>query len=124
MHSLLDPARLRPPATTPKLPTNIGLTVGQQSKVNLTLGLQGRDMDTVDIAPNPLHLQPPAERDIIIRNRIKTPTLDDEDDDEMNNFGGGDGSVNDAVRIEDVDGEDNEVLSISSVQFQPNSTVA
>uniref|UniRef100_A0A0A1WFF9 Uncharacterized protein C1orf43 homolog n=1 Tax=Zeugodacus cucurbitae TaxID=28588 RepID=A0A0A1WFF9_ZEUCU len=123
MHSLLDPARLRPPTTTPKLPPNTGLAVGQQSKVNLTLGLQGRDMDTVDIAPNPLHLQPPAERDIIIRNRIKTPTLDDVDDDEINNLGGGDGSINDAVRIEDVEGEDNEVMSISSVQFQPNSSV-
>ncbi|XP_039957267.1 protein C1orf43 homolog [Bactrocera tryoni] len=123
MHSLLDPARLRPPATTPKMPSNTGLTVGQQSKVNLTLGLQGRDMDTVDIAHNPLHLQPPTERDIIIRNRIKTPTLDDDDDDDINNSGGGDGGLNDAVRIEDVEGEDNEVMSISSVQFQPNSSV-
>uniref|UniRef100_A0A034UZ52 Uncharacterized protein C1orf43 n=1 Tax=Bactrocera dorsalis TaxID=27457 RepID=A0A034UZ52_BACDO len=123
MHSLLDPARLRPPATTPKMPSNTGLTVGQQSKVNLTLGLQGRDMDTVDIAHNPLHLQPSTERDIIIRNRIKTPTLDDDDDDEINNSGGGDGGLNDAVRIEDVEGEDNEVMSISSVQFQPNSSV-
>ncbi|XP_014089438.1 protein C1orf43 homolog [Bactrocera oleae] len=120
MHSLLDPARLRPPATTPKLPSNTGLTAGQQSKVNLTLGLQGRDMDTVDIANNPLHLQPPAERDIIIRNRIKTPTLDDEEEDDINNLGSGDVE---AVRIEDVEGEDNEVMSISSVQFQPNSSV-
>ncbi|XP_053963549.1 protein C1orf43 homolog [Anastrepha ludens] len=123
MHSLLDPARLRPPATTPKLPTNAGLPVGQQSKVNLTLGLQGRDMDAVDIAPNPLHLQPAAERDIIIRNRIKTPTLDDEEDEEIDNLGGSESRARDSVRIEDIDGEDNEVMSISSVQFQSNSNV-
>ncbi|XP_036333588.1 protein C1orf43 homolog [Rhagoletis pomonella] len=111
MHSLLDPARLRPPATAPKLVASSGLTVGQQSKVNLTLGLQGRNMDAVDIPSNPLHLQPPPERDIIIRNRIKTPTLDDDDGDE-NDFRGGGHDIND-VRIEDVDEEDNEVMSIS-----------
>ncbi|XP_004520292.1 uncharacterized protein C1orf43 homolog [Ceratitis capitata] len=125
MHSLLDPARLRPPTTTPKLPTNTGSSLGQQSKVNLTLGLHGRDMEAIDIAPNPLHLQPPAERDIIIRNRIKTPTLDDHDDDVdgTESLGGGDGGSNAAVHIEDIDGEDNEIMSISSVQFQPNSSV-
>ncbi|XP_067633390.1 protein C1orf43 homolog [Eurosta solidaginis] len=131
MHSLLDPARLRPPTATAKLPANTGLTVGQQSKVNLTLGLQGRDMDPVDIvATNPLHLQPPVERDIIIRNRIKTPTFDDDDNDDNLKSGGGDVivragmNITDAVRIEDIDGEDdNEVMSISSVQLQRNSSV-
>ncbi|GBP17445.1 hypothetical protein EVAR_73878_1 [Eumeta japonica] len=91
--TLKDPARLKPPpptslrTTCAQLSTAASdLTVGHQSKVNLTLGLQGRDVDSCEIVTNPLHLQTPADRDVIIRNRIKTPTLDDianEPDDEI-----------------------------------------
>lgn len=115
MPSLLDPSRLKPPpagsvrTAGAQLSTNAGdLTAGRQSKVNLTLGLQGRDIDGCEIVTNPLHLQTPADRDIIIRNRIKTPTLDDivhEPNDEI------------------VEGGDDEIMSISSVKFNDNSSV-
>lgn len=110
MHSLLDPSRLRPPPLTgatnagADIPPSSELTAGQNSKVNLTLGLQ-RDIDSI-VTPNPLHLQPAADRDIIIRNRIKTPTL--HDDAEIDN---------------DADEDDNEIMSISSVQFPGNTSV-
>lgn len=87
------------------------LTAGHHSKVNLTLGLQGRDMDGCEIVTNPLHLQTPAERDIIIRNRIKTPNLDD--------------IVNDPEDDEDETNEelgDDEIMSISSVKLNANSS--
>uniref|UniRef100_A0A1A9X310 Uncharacterized protein n=1 Tax=Glossina brevipalpis TaxID=37001 RepID=A0A1A9X310_9MUSC len=111
--SLLDPSRLKPPppimsgrVTTCHLQPSTVLTPGQHSKVNLTLGLQGRDLDGCEIVTNPLHLQTPAERDIIIRNRIKTPTLDDmpvrEEEDDTT-----------------IDGDD-EDISVSSVQFNDN----
>lgn len=115
MPSLLDPSRLKPPpagsvrtAGAQLSTTASDLTAGRQSKVNLTLGLQGRDIDGCEIVTNPLHLQTPADRDIIIRNRIKTPTLDDiipEPDDEI------------------VEGGDDEIMSISSVKFNDNSSV-
>lgn len=116
MPSLLDPSRLKPPPASAvrtsggQLSTAASeLTAGHQSKVNLTLGLQGRDIDGCEIVTNPLHLQTPADRDIIIRNRIKTPTLDDivndPDDD-------------DAI----LDGGDDEIMSISSVKLNDNSS--
>ncbi|XP_061398690.1 protein C1orf43 homolog [Musca vetustissima] len=116
--SLLDPSRLKPPPATVTRTVGGGqlssgpgeVPAGHHSKVNLTLGLQGRDMDGCEIVTNPLHLQTPAERDIIIRNRIKTPNLDDivnddaeEDDDEINEVG------------------DDEIMSISSVKLNANS---
>ncbi|KAL9922744.1 protein C1orf43 homolog [Glossina fuscipes fuscipes] len=119
--SLLDPSRLKPPPatmsgrlTTCHLQPSNDLTPGQHSKVNLTLGLQGRDsLDSCEIVTNPLHLQTPAERDIIIRNRIKTPTLDDipvrEEEDDTN-----------------IEADDEEIISVSSVQFncmKPSSRV-
>uniref|UniRef100_T1PHA6 NICE-3 protein n=1 Tax=Musca domestica TaxID=7370 RepID=T1PHA6_MUSDO len=118
MPSLLDPSRLKPPPANAartvsggQLSSGTGeITSGHQSKVNLTLGLQGRDMDGCEIVTNPLHLQTPAERDIIIRNRIKTPNLDDivnddaeDEDDEINEVG------------------DDEIMSISSVKLNANS---
>lgn len=112
MPSLLDPSRLKPPpptslrtTATQLSTTGSDLAVGHQSKVNLTLGLQGKDIDSCEIVTNPLHLQTPADRDIIIRNRIKTPTLDNianERDDEI------------------IEGRDDEILSISSVKFNDN----
>ncbi|XP_017024818.1 protein C1orf43 homolog [Drosophila kikkawai] len=114
MHSLLDPARLRPPTTMENVQPSSELTTGQHAKVNLTLGLQGGsggggDGDA-ELATNPLHLQAPSDRDLIIRNRIKTPTLDDiivEADHHQSSDSGG--------------MEDNEIKSISSMQFQRNS---
>lgn len=112
MHSLLDPARLRPPPVVE--PPSSELTAGQHAKVNMTLGLQGDEMVAAELATNPLHLQAPAERDLIIRNRIKTPTLDDivveaaeqqQPSEAANNNG------------------EHEIMSISSVQFQRNSSV-
>ncbi|XP_016968373.1 protein C1orf43 homolog [Drosophila biarmipes] len=117
MHSLLDPARLRPPSTLENVQPSSELTTGQHAKVNLTLGLQGGSGSggggegEAELATNPLHLQAPCERDLIIRNRIKTPTLDDiivEADHHLSND----------VGIM----EDNEIKSISSMQFQRNSS--
>lgn len=117
MPSLLDPSRLKPPpassirTTGTQLSTAASdLTAGHQSKVNLTLGLHGRDIDGCEIVTNPLHLQTPADRDIIIRNRIKTPNLDDivndpDDEDEIN------------------EGGNDEIMSISSVKLNDNSSV-
>ncbi|XP_037946579.1 protein C1orf43 homolog [Teleopsis dalmanni] len=112
MHSLLDPARLRPPPLTNSsnsgvnIPPSSDLTAGQHSKVNLTLGLHGCD-DAPEVTPSSLHLQPTTERDIIIRNRIKTPTLEDKDED-----------------ITSADPDDNEIRSISSLhQFQGSASV-
>ncbi|XP_023301034.2 protein C1orf43 homolog [Lucilia cuprina] len=117
MPSLLDPSRLKPPPASSVRTsggqlssTGSDLTAGHQSKVNLTLGLHGRDIDGCEIVTNPLHLQTPADRDIIIRNRIKTPTLDDivhepDDEDEI------------------IEGGDDEIMSISSVKFNDNSSV-
>uniref|UniRef100_A0A1A9ZGJ2 Uncharacterized protein n=1 Tax=Glossina pallidipes TaxID=7398 RepID=A0A1A9ZGJ2_GLOPL len=75
--SLLDPLRLKPPpatmsgrVTTFHLKPSDDLTPGQHSKVNLSLDLQGSDLDSPEVVTNRLHLQTPAERDIIIRNRI------------------------------------------------------
>ena len=77
--------------------------VGQQSKHNLTLGLQGCDSE---IANNPLHLQQSNERDIFIRSRIISPHMDDVSGDES------------------ITQDDNEIRSISSKQFQSgNSSV-
>lgn len=113
MPSLLDPSRLKPPPATTRGGGQLSsgeITAGHHSKVNLTLGLQGRDMDGCEIVTNPLHLQTPAERDIIIRNRIKTPNLDDivnedlDDEDETN------------------EGGDDEIMSISSVKLNANSS--
>uniref|UniRef100_A0A1I8QBL8 Uncharacterized protein n=1 Tax=Stomoxys calcitrans TaxID=35570 RepID=A0A1I8QBL8_STOCA len=113
--SLLDPSRLKPPpvsatrAVGGQLASGPCELTGHHSKVNLTLGLQGRDMDECEIVTNPLHLETPAERDIIIRNRIKTPNLDDivnddaEEDDETN------------------EGGDDEIMSISSVKLNSNN---
>lgn len=114
MHSLLDPARLRPPPAVE--PANNESAAGQHGKVNMTLGLQGDELVAAELATNPLHLQAPAERDLIIRNRIKTPTLDD-------------------IVVEATDSEsavtvtapasntDSEIKSISSVHLQRNSSV-
>ncbi|XP_075169022.1 uncharacterized protein LOC142241155 [Haematobia irritans] len=111
--SLLDPSRLKPPPVSATRGVggqlSTGPCEGHHSKVNLTLGLQGRDMDECEIVTNPLHLETPAERDIIIRNRIKTPNLDDivnddPDDDDENNDGG-----------------DDEIMSISSVKLNSNN---
>ncbi|KAH8321916.1 hypothetical protein KR067_009360 [Drosophila pandora] len=118
MHSLLDPARLRPPPTMENVQPSSELTTGQHAKVNLTLGLQGGgggvgaggDGDA-EVATNPLHLQAPSDRDLIIRNRIKTPTLDDIIV-EADHHQSGDSSVM----------EDNEIKSISSAHFQRNSS--
>lgn len=114
MHSLLDPARLRPPPVAE--PASSELTAGQHGKVNMTLGLQGDELVAAELATNPLHLQAPAERDLIIRNRIKTPTLDD--------------IVVEATDCDTVvtssataSNPDNEIKSISSVQLQRNSSV-
>lgn len=80
---LLDPSRLRPPSANAVAHHMSGgttgeLAVGQQSKVNLTLGLQGRDLvDGCEIVTNPLHLQTPTERELIMRNRMKTMTSDE-----------------------------------------------
>lgn len=81
---LLDPSRLRPPSTNVLAHHHISgvpageMATGQQSKVNLTLGLQGRDLvESCEIVTNPLHLQTPTERELIMRNRVKTPTMDD-----------------------------------------------
>ncbi|KAL7736737.1 hypothetical protein ACLKA6_015590 [Drosophila palustris] len=112
MHSLLDPARLRPPPAVE--PPSSELTAGQHAKVNMTLGLQGDELVVAELATNPLHLQAPAERDLIIRNRIKTPTLDDIVVDATDQQQGGDTATNNT---------DNEIMSISSVQFQRNSSV-
>ncbi|KAH8405722.1 hypothetical protein KR215_007424, partial [Drosophila sulfurigaster] len=112
MHSLLDPARLRPPPTVE--PPNNELAAGQHAKVNMTLGLQGDELVAAELATNPLHLQAPAERDLIIRNRIKTPTLDDIDVDVTDQQQGSDTAASNT---------DNEIMSISSVQFQRNSSV-
>lgn len=111
MHSLLDPARLRPPPVVE--PPSNELTAGQHAKVNMTLGLQGDELVSAELATNPLHLQAPAERDLIIRNRIKTPTLDDIVVDATDQQGGDNAANN----------TDNEIMSISSVQFQRNSSV-
>ncbi|XP_033154491.1 uncharacterized protein C1orf43 homolog [Drosophila mauritiana] len=115
MHSLLDPARLRPPTTLENVQPSSELTTGQHAKVNLTLGLQGGGGGGGDgpaeLATNPLHLQAPSDRDLIIRNRIKTPTLDD--------------IIVEADHHQSSDGgvmEDNEIKSISSMQFQRNSS--
>lgn len=113
MPSLLDPSRLKPPPATTRGGGQLSsgeITAGHHSKVNLTLGLQGRDMDGCEIVTNPLHLQTPAERDIIIRNRIKTPNLDD--------------IVNDDLNDEDEtnEGGDDEIMSISSVKLNANSS--
>ncbi|XP_068144577.1 protein C1orf43 homolog [Drosophila tropicalis] len=128
MHSLLDPARLRPPPPTSENVTpSSELTAGQHAKVNMTLGLQGGSVGGVtggttvgedELATNPLHLQPTAERDLIIRNRIKTPTLDDivVDADHHHNAGEGGGISGIDQTVE------NEIMSISSVQFQRNSS--
>lgn len=54
------------------------MATGQQSKVNLTLGLQGRDLvESCEIVTNPLHLQTPTERELIMRNHVKTPIMDE-----------------------------------------------
>lgn len=84
---LLDPSRLRPPSANTVAHHLAGsgagggeLAVGQQSKVNLTLGLQGRDLiEGCEIVTNPLHLQTPTERELMImRNRMKTTSTMDE----------------------------------------------
>ncbi|XP_030388008.1 uncharacterized protein C1orf43 homolog [Scaptodrosophila lebanonensis] len=121
-HSLLDPTRLRPPPVhetggMPMQPSS-ELTAGQHAKVNLTLGLQGDELVAAELATNPLHLQAPAERDLIIRNRIRTPTLDDivvEANQQQ--------QQSDAVTNGVADATENEIKSISSVQFQRNSSV-
>lgn len=112
MHSLLDPARLRPPPVVE--PQSSELTAGQHAKVNMTLGLQGDELVAAELATNPLHLQAPAERDLIIRNRIKTPTLDDIAVEPTVEQPHGDANANTA---------EHEIMSISSVQLQRNSSV-
>lgn len=114
MHSLLDPARLRPPPVAE--PASSELTAGQHGKVNMTLGLQGDELVAAELATNPLHLQAPAERDLIIRNRIKTPTLDDIVVEATDS----DGVVTAGAAVSN---PDNEIKSISSVQLQRNSSV-
>lgn len=84
--------------------------------MNMTLGLQGDELVAAELATNPLHLQAPAERDLIIRNRIKTPTLDDivveaTDSDSV------------VIASGAASNPDNEIKSISSVQLQRNSSV-
>jgi len=115
MHSLLDPARLRPPTTLENVQPSSELTTGQHAKVNLTLGLQGGSggggEGEAELATNPLHLQAPSERDLIIRNRIKTPTLDDIIVEADHHLSSDVGVL-----------EDNEIKSISSMQFQRNSS--
>ncbi|XP_017868815.1 PREDICTED: uncharacterized protein C1orf43 homolog [Drosophila arizonae] len=111
MHSLLDPARLRPP---PVVEPQNELAAGQHAKVNMTLGLQGDELVAAELATNPLHLQAPAERDLIIRNRIKTPTLDDIVVETAAEQPHGDANTSIA---------EHEIMSISSVQLQRNSSV-
>ncbi|XP_001995074.2 uncharacterized protein LOC6569140 isoform X3 [Drosophila grimshawi] len=119
MHSLLDPARLRPPPVV-EPPSNNELAAGQHAKVNMTLGLQGDDLVAAELATNPLHLQAPAERDLIIRNRIKTPTLDDIVVEAATTTTMT--TLEEQQQQQTIDA-DNEIMSISSVQFQRNSSV-
>ncbi|ALC41941.1 CG6665 [Drosophila busckii] len=115
MHSLLDPARLRPPPPNVESASS-EVTAGQHAKVNMTLGLQGDELVSAELATNPLHLQPPAERDLIIRNRIKTPTLDDIVVESV---------PSEQSQCSDATGNnaEHEIKSISSTQFQRNSSV-
>ncbi|SPP74816.1 protein C1orf43 homolog [Drosophila guanche] len=114
MHSLLDPARLRPPTSLDNVQPSSELTSGQHAKVNMTLGLQGVPIDgAAELATNPLHLQAPAERDLIIRSRIKTPTLDDIIVEADHHQSGDAGAV---------EGAENEIRSISAMQFQRSSS--
>lgn len=92
------------------------MAVGQQSKVNLTLGLQGRELvESCEIVTNPLHLQTPTERELIMRNRMKSSAAMDE-------ISSGNFNINTTINTrrdrldtnnDDIDEED--IINISSV---------